>query len=80
MIESAHRAESDKRTAIPEIELYNSGTSRHMSPHCQRFTTYRPISPRPILAASKGVFYAIGASDLQVEVPKWAKSTPIMLR
>jgi hypothetical protein len=41
MIESAHRAESDERTAIPEIELYDSSASRHMSPHRQRFTIYR---------------------------------------
>jgi hypothetical protein len=50
-----------------------------MSPHRQRFTTYRPISPREISAAEKGVFYATGTGDPQVEVPNGVKSTPIIL-
>ena len=36
---SAHRVENEIRTAVPEVELYDSGVSRHMSPHRQRFTT-----------------------------------------
>ncbi|KAI0043512.1 hypothetical protein FA95DRAFT_1498499, partial [Auriscalpium vulgare] len=52
-----------------EAELYDSGASRHMSPFRHRFTTYRAIDPRPITAADKRVFYAIGVGDLSIDVP-----------
>jgi len=50
-----------------------------MSPHCQCFSTYHPIAPHAILAADKGIFYAIGMGNLQVEVPNGNKPTPITL-
>jgi hypothetical protein len=36
-----------------ESELYDSGASCHMSPFRQQFISYRPIPPRPIMAADK---------------------------
>ena len=63
-----------------EAELYDSGASRHISPFRHRFLTYRPINPRPITAADKRIFYAIGSGDLQIQVPNGASTTPIVLR
>ena len=63
-----------------EAELYDSGASRHISPFRQRFTTYRPITPRPISTADKRIFYAVGIGDLHIEVPNGAKTTPILLK
>jgi len=63
-----------------EIELYDSGASRHMSPFLHRFTNYCSIPPRPITAANKHVFYAIGTGDLQIDVPNGQVTTPITLR
>ena len=63
-----------------EAELYDSGASRHITPFRHRFTTYRTITPRPITAADKRVFYAIGTGDVQIQVPNGATSTPITLR
>jgi hypothetical protein len=63
-----------------EAELYDSGASRHISPFRHRFVTYQPITPRPISAADKWVFYAIGTGTLQIEVPNGpAAATPILL-
>ena len=56
-------------------ELYDSGASRHMSPFQDRFLNYQAI-----VAANKGVFYAVGTGDLQIEVPYGECSTPILLK
>ena len=66
---------------LPEIEikLYDSGASRHMSPFIHCFSNYRPIPPRPITAANKHVFYAIGTGDLQIDVPNGQGTTPVTL-
>jgi hypothetical protein len=63
-----------------EAELYDSGTSRHMSPFQHRFTNLCSIPPRPITAANNRVFYATGMGDLQIDVPNSSESTHITLR
>jgi len=64
----------------PEVELYDSGASRHMSPFSHRFTNLRSIPPRPITTANSRVFYAIGSGDLKIDVPNGASTTPITLK
>jgi hypothetical protein len=61
-------------------ELYNSGASRHMSPFGKKFTNYKSIPPRPITAADKWIFYAVGTGDLRIKVPNGKSSTPIVLK
>jgi len=34
-----------------DIDLFDSGVSRHMSGHCHRFVDFTKIKPRPIMAA-----------------------------
>ncbi len=67
-------------TAGAEIELYDSGASRHMSPFRERFVTYHKIPARPITTANNRVFYAVGAGDLQIQVPNGASSSKVLLR
>jgi hypothetical protein len=62
-----------------ETELYDSGASQHMSPFCHWFKNYQTIPPRPITAANKRTFYAIGTGDLQVNIPNGNTITPILL-
>jgi hypothetical protein len=62
-----------------EIELYDSGASRHMSPYAKRFINYRSIPPRLITAANKGTFYTIGTGDLRIDVPNGKGTTPVIL-
>ena len=50
-----------------------------MSPLMHKFTNYCPISPHPITAANKRIFYAIGTGDLQIDVPNGQSTTPVTL-
>ena len=68
---------SEPRT---ESELYDSGASCHMSPFRQQFVSYRPIPPRPIMAADKRIFFAEGMGDLRIRVPNGESFTPVILR
>jgi hypothetical protein len=51
-----------------------------MSPFIHRFTNYCTTPPRPITAANKHIFYAIGTGDLQIDVPNRHGTTPVILR
>src|SRR6266403_2546778 len=64
----------------PEVELYDSGASRHMSPFSHHFINLHSIAPRPITAANNQVFYAIGTGDLKIDVPNGASVTSITLK
>ena len=45
-----------------------------------RFITYQEILPRPIMAADKRVFYAIGIGDIVIDIPNGESSTPMRLK
>jgi hypothetical protein len=62
-----------------QCELLDSGASRHMSPFCKSFATYRLIEARLITAANNQVFHAVGMGDLLIEVPNGKSSTKIVL-
>ena len=61
-------------------KLFDSSASRHMSPFWSRFMNYKEIEPRPIQAADKRIFHAVGLGDLKIEVPKGTSFTPIILK
>jgi hypothetical protein len=50
-----------------------------MSPYREQFINYHPIDPHPILAANNCIFHAIGAGDLNIQVPNEGKFTPVIL-
>ncbi len=63
-----------------EAKLYDSGALHHISPFWHCFVTYQPITPQPISAADKRVFYAIRTGTLQIEVPNGpSPAMPILL-
>jgi len=51
--DSAKSARSSTATHGATIELYDSGTSQHMSPYHEHFLDFRSISPHSIQAADK---------------------------
>ncbi len=53
----------------PEVDLYDSGASRHMTPYRHCLFNYTPITPKSITAADKGKFEAIGKGDMHVYLP-----------
>lgn len=52
------------------IELYDSGTTRHISPYREHFETMSSIPPKPFVAANKQRFNATGIGELVIEVPE----------
>jgi hypothetical protein len=78
--DSEDQAASASKAGDTEAELYDSGASSHITPFRHHFLTYHSITPRPITAVDKHVFYAVGAGDLQIQVPNGMTMTPIILR
>lgn len=78
--ESVYTTAPTTRQPGAEIELYDSGASRHMSPFRHRFRNFHSIPPRAITAADHRTFYATGTGDLQIDVPNGDTTTPIILR
>ena len=70
---------NDQSKSLAYAELYDSGATRHMSPYKELFINYRSIDPRPITAADKRIFYAVGAGDLKIQVPNAGKFTTVIL-
>ena len=61
------------------VELYDSGTTRHLSPYREKFTTYRDIPPKPINAANCQKFNATGVGEMVIEVPNGVDATKMRL-
>ncbi|OAX31640.1 hypothetical protein K503DRAFT_660552, partial [Rhizopogon vinicolor AM-OR11-026] len=51
------------------IELYDSGSTRHISPYKERFETLSDIPPKPFTAANKQTFNAVAVGEMVIEVP-----------
>ncbi|KAI0060481.1 hypothetical protein BV25DRAFT_1783082, partial [Artomyces pyxidatus] len=50
-------------------ELYDSGTTRHISPYRDDFEDFHTIQPKNFNAANKQSFAATGTGSLVVELP-----------
>ena len=61
-------------------ELYDSGASQHFSPFRDRFVKFESIPLRPISAADKRTFHAIGQGDLYIEIPNGSTTTQVLLK
>ncbi len=55
---------------LVDVELFDSGASRHMSGHHHRFINFTKIETKLIMAADKRSFSAIGKGDMLIDVPK----------
>ena len=51
------------------MELYDSGTTCHISPYRDAFETYTTIPPKPFTAANRQVFNATGIGEMVVDIP-----------
>jgi len=55
---------------LPRTELYDSGTSRHISPYKANFTSYTPLSPPLYIGATNNhKFPTVGTGTLVIQVP-----------
>ena len=67
-------------SSTPEIQLYDSGASRHMSSYRDNFTNYQVIEPRSIRAADDHTFKAVGMGDMQISIPNTTSPTVVTLK
>jgi len=65
---------------LVDIELFDSGASRHMSGQRHRLINFTKIEPKSITAADKRSFSAVGQGDMLIDVPKGKGTTRIRLR
>ena len=63
-----------------EMELYDSGATRHMSPHRNRLENYKEIAPKSITVVDQRSFQATGRGDLLIRIPNGKGSTPMLLK
>ncbi|KAF8161469.1 hypothetical protein B0H34DRAFT_652505, partial [Crassisporium funariophilum] len=55
---------------LVDVNIFDSGASRHMSGYRSRFINYVSLEEsQPITAADKRTFKAIGRGDMYIEVP-----------
>ena len=63
-----------------DIELFDSGASRHMSGYRHRLLNYTKIETQPITAADKRTFDAIGKGDMYIDVPNGDGTSKVLIR
>src|SRR5271168_753274 len=64
-----------------DIDLYDSGASRHMSGFRHRFINFVKITPKPITTADKRSFSAVGKGDILVYLPNGkGKTSRVLLK
>ena len=80
MFAAAALTEIAMESSTIDMDLFDSGASRHMSGHRHRFATFAKIKPKPITAADARVFYATGKGDLCLEVPNGGSMSKFLLK
>jgi Pol polyprotein, beta-barrel domain len=61
-------------------DIYDSGTSRHMSPDQHQFVQFTEIQPQPVKAADKATFSATRIGSLQITILNRDMHTQVMLK
>ena len=60
-------------------ELYDSGTTRHISPYREMFEEFTDIPPKTFNAANKQQFDAVGQGEMIIEVPNGLDASKLRL-
>jgi len=63
-----------------QTELFDSGTSRHMSSYLNLFQDFINITPKPITTADKHTFKATGKGNILITLPNGQSHTRILLK
>src|SRR5882757_27707 len=69
----------DAQITAPVVELYDSGSTRHISPYRDLFETLTPIPPKAFSAANKQRFDATAVGDMVIEVPNGVEVSQLRL-
>ena len=70
----------DSSEKLVDVELYDSGASRHMSGFRRRFVNFKSIPLKPITAADKRSFNATRMGDMYINVPNGETTSRVLLR
>ena len=63
-----------------EVDVYDLGTSGHMSPNKHRFTTFKEITLHAINAVDKTVFKATGVGNTRIGIPNGKTTMHVTLK
>lgn len=63
----------------PRIKIFDSGTTKHISPYKSNFTSIQAIPPGNLCAANKHKFSAVGIGELTIDVPNGVNSLKLEL-
>jgi hypothetical protein len=64
----------------PQVELYDSGATHHISPYKSDFTSYISLSPPvPLNTANQQCFQATGMGSLAILIPNGGTDTELVL-
>jgi hypothetical protein len=63
----------------PRVEIFNSGTTRHISPYRDDFLTFNEIPAKPLRAANQGSFSAVGVGEIVIDVPNGVEASQLRL-
>jgi hypothetical protein len=69
----------DALPADPRVKLYDSGSTEHLSPYCDQFTSYQDIPAKSFTAANEQSFDAIGSGNMIIEVPDGVNASKLTL-
>jgi hypothetical protein len=64
---------------LPKIEVYDSGTTHHLSPYRQRFLDFKNFPPHSAACAGGDNLSITGIGDLRTEILNGASETSILL-
>jgi hypothetical protein len=62
-----------------DTELFDSGASRHMTGRRNRLINFTDIEAKPITAADKRTFNAIGKGDMYIDIPNGSETFQVLL-
>jgi hypothetical protein len=62
-----------------QVEVFDLGATTHISPYCESFSTFETIPPRPLCAANKESFSAIGKGEVILDLPNSVATSKLHL-
>lgn len=71
-----HRQVADN---VPHVEIYDSGTTHHLLPYQNDFSTFIETPAKPLCTANKHSFSATGVGQLKINIPNGMDKSQLML-
>lgn len=88
-VECAYMSDSDdeevagqvqeQHTSGTRIEIFDSGSSRHISPYRDAFSVFEPTPPRSLRAANQQSFNAVGKGEIILDLPNGITTSQLRL-